>query len=94
MEIETLHGDPGTMVLGTRDFSPYGPKDQGPLAKNRLGPGTIAERSPGTRDHSENLYIFHYADIPWNNRRIQRIKHYQGNQKNDLYSLSYPNMTQ
>ena len=49
----------GQMVLGTRDISPYGPKDQGPSAKIRLGPGTKAERSPGTRDHSENLYIFH-----------------------------------
>ena len=59
MEIETLHGDPGTMVLGTRDFSPYGPKDQGSSVKIRLGPGTKAESSPGTRDHSENVYIFH-----------------------------------
>ena len=52
-------GTIGQMVPGTRDIRPYGPRDQGPLAKFRLEPGTKAVRSLGTRDHSENFDVFH-----------------------------------
>ena len=68
-------GTIGQMVPGTRDPWPNGPRDQGPMVKFSLGPGTNVtwSQGPGTT----NLSIFYLLIF----RRI--IKEFAGYNMSD-----------